>query len=79
MPLATYVFRLMQYAPTHRRSKRKSKDMAHSTLRRPSRKRVEMPVLSGPRPSTVHAILSYSKALRVLKVPPIGQVEVVLN
>jgi hypothetical protein len=38
-----------------------------------------MPVLSGPRPSTVHAILSYSKALRVVKIPPIGQMDVVLN
>lgn len=38
-----------------------------------------MPVLSGPRPSTVNAILNYSKALRVVKLPPIGKVGVVLN
>lgn len=38
-----------------------------------------MPVLSGPRPSTVNAILQYSKALMVVQVPPIGQVDVVLN
>lgn len=69
----------MQYALMPRRSKRKSTDMAHSTLRRPSRNRVEMPVLSGPRPATINAILNYSKALKVVKVPPIGQVDVVLN
>lgn len=53
--------------------------MAHSTLRKPSRNRSEMPSLAGPRPSTLKAILSYSKALKVVKVPPVGQVDVVLN
>ncbi len=38
-----------------------------------------MPSPSGPRPSTVNAILNYSKALKVIKLPPIGQVDVVLN
>jgi len=38
-----------------------------------------MPVLIGPRPATINAILNYSKALKVVKVPPIGQVDVVLN
>lgn len=69
----------MQYALMPRRSKQKSTDMAHSTLRRPSRNRAEMPALSGPRPSTVNAILNYSKALKVVEVPPVGQVHVVLN
>lgn len=53
--------------------------MAHSTLRKHSRNRNEMPALSGPRPSTLKAILNYSKALKVVKVPPVGQVDVVLN
>lgn len=53
--------------------------MAHSTLRKYSRNRRTMPVLSGPRPDTVNAILNYSKALKVVKLPPVGKVRVVLN
>lgn len=53
--------------------------MAHSTLRKYSRNRHTMPVLPGPRPDTVNAILNYSKALKVVKVPPVGQVGIVLN
>jgi hypothetical protein len=34
---------------------------------------------TGPRPATVNAILNYSKALRVVEVPPVGKIEVVLN
>lgn len=33
----------------------------------------------GPRPATVKAILNYSKALKVVKLPPVGQVHLVLN
>ncbi len=33
----------------------------------------------GPRPSTINAILSYSKALKVEEVPPVGKVDIVLN
>jgi len=53
--------------------------MAHATLRKSSRNRSRMPVLQGPKPSTVQAILNYSKALKVVKLPPVGQVHVVLN
>ena len=53
--------------------------MAHSTLRKFPRNRSRMPSLLGPRPDTVNAILSYSKALKVVKLPPVGQVSVVLN
>lgn len=53
--------------------------MAHSTLRKYSRNRHTMPVLPGPRPDTVNAILNYSKALKVVKVPPVEQVGIVLN
>jgi hypothetical protein len=38
-----------------------------------------MPSLPGPRPETVNAILGYSKALKVVKMPPVGQVDIVLN
>lgn len=55
--------------------------MAHSTLkkRRSTRRPVEMTLQPGPRPSTIHAILSYSKALKVVDVPPVGKIDVVLN
>lgn len=33
----------------------------------------------GPRPATINAILNYSKALKVVEVPPVGQVDIVLN
>jgi hypothetical protein len=33
----------------------------------------------GPRPATIAAILSYSKALRVVEAPPVGRVDIVLN
>jgi hypothetical protein len=68
-----------QYAKAEARSSAKFHRMAHSTLRKPSRNRSEMPSLAGPRPSTLKAILNYSKALKVVKVPPVGQVDVVLN
>lgn len=38
-----------------------------------------MPALSGPRTGTVNAILNYSKALKVVEVPPVGRLRVVLN
>lgn len=54
-------------------------DMAHATLRKSSRNRSRMPAQPGPRPDTVNAILNYSKALKVVEIPPVGQVHVVLN
>lgn len=56
----------------------KTTRMAHITLGRPARNR-KMSLPSGPRPATIKAILNYSKALKVLKLPPVGQVHVVLN
>jgi hypothetical protein len=38
-----------------------------------------MQVLEGPRRSTIEAILSYSKALKVVEVPPVGRVDIILN
>lgn len=54
--------------------------MTHSTLRkRTARRRSNMEVLQGPRRSTINAILNFSKALKVVEVPPIGQVDIILN
>jgi len=33
----------------------------------------------GPRPSTLNAILNYSKALKVVNVPPVGSIDIILN
>ena len=38
-----------------------------------------MPSLPGPRPATINALLNYSKALKVVELPPLGKVGVVLN
>lgn len=54
--------------------------MTHSTLRkRSARRRSNMEVLQGPRPATISAILNFSKALKVVEVPPIGKLDIVLN
>ena len=57
--------------------------MKHSTLRRRDRRssvrRTSMDLQPGPRPSTLQAILSYSKALSVVEAPPLGTVALVLN
>ncbi|MBK9273222.1 MAG: hypothetical protein IPM49_01615 [Flavobacteriales bacterium] len=57
--------------------------MKHSTLRRRDRRssvrRSSMDLQPGPRPSTLQAILSYSKALSVVEAPPLGTVALVLN
>lgn len=33
----------------------------------------------GPRISTLNAILNYSKALKVVNVPPVGTIDIILN
>lgn len=38
-----------------------------------------MPSDRGPKAATLQAILSYSKALKIVDAPPVGQVAVVLN
>ncbi|MFZ1657355.1 MAG: hypothetical protein WAT61_00920, partial [Flavobacteriales bacterium] len=65
--------------PSARRLSTKPQRMAHATLRKASRKRMEMPAQQGPREATIKSILSYSKALKVVTVPPVGQVDIVLN
>ena len=55
--------------------------MTHSTLRRRSSRtrRPDMNLQPGPRTATINAILNYSKALKVMDMPPVGQVHIVLN
>lgn len=58
--------------------------MTHSTLRKraqrnPRRHNMLPDLMSGPRPATVNAILAYSKALKVVQVPPVGAVDIILN
>lgn len=54
--------------------------MTNSTLpKRSFRRRPNMQVTQGPRRSTINAILNFSKALNVVEVPPIGQVDIILN
>lgn len=33
----------------------------------------------GPRAATIRTILDYSRALRVVNAPPVGEVDIVLN
>jgi hypothetical protein len=56
--------------------------MTHSTLRSNKQRRPNKTMTteaSGPRAATIQAILGYSRALRVVNAPPIGQVDIVLN
>lgn len=57
--------------------------MTHSTLRKRAQRDRRRPMFPaqqfGPKASTVNAILSYSKALKVVEVPPVGTVDIVLN
>ena len=56
--------------------------MANSTLgRKVRRTRVPMSIdlHPGPHATTIRAILSYSKALKVVDAPPVGEIALVLN
>jgi len=57
--------------------------MTHSTLRKRAQRDRRRPMFPaqqfGPKASTLNAILSYSKALKVVEVPPVGAVDIVLN
>ncbi len=59
--------------------------MIHSTPRkrsaspRPRRARMTLDLQPGPRTSTLNAILNYSKALKVVNVPPVGTIDIILN
>lgn len=56
--------------------------MTNTTLGRKARKnRVPMTteLQPGPRASTIQAILGYSKALKVVDAPPVGEIAIILN
>ncbi len=38
-----------------------------------------MRLLMGPTSSSINTILNFSKALKVLELPPVGQVDIILN
>ncbi|TXI80331.1 MAG: hypothetical protein E6Q44_07300 [Flavobacteriales bacterium] len=57
--------------------------MAHSTLRKNDDRRAKRMKISeqeiGPRAASIQRILGYSKALKVVDAPPIGQILLLLN
>ncbi len=57
--------------------------MTNSTLRkdlrRRSRKNMTPELQPGPRQASIQMILGYSKALRVVDAPPLGEVCLILN
>ena len=57
--------------------------MAHSTLRKKNTRNTSKPMSTtpsmGPREASIQSILGYSRALRVVDAPPIGQVDIILN
>lgn len=57
--------------------------MAHSTLRKKNTRNTSKPMSTtpsmGPREASIQCILGYSRALRVVDAPPIGQVDIILN
>ena len=56
--------------------------MTNSTLRKTTRrpkKTMKTELLPGPRAASIQFILGYSKALRVVDAPPIGQIDLILN
>lgn len=57
--------------------------MTHSTLRKNTRRRTKKPMTNelnlGPRASTIQLILGYSRALKVVDAPPVGEVCLILN
>lgn len=56
--------------------------MTNSTLGRKAR-RTRVPMTTdlqpGPRASSIQAILGYSKALKVVNAPPVGEISLILN
>ena len=57
--------------------------MTNSTLRKNSRRRpkktMSIDLQQGPRAASIQFILGYSRALRVVDAPPIGEVTLILN
>jgi hypothetical protein len=56
--------------------------MTHSTLRKYNHRRPQdrkQVSVKGPSQHSISAILAYSKALRVVQVPPVGEIGLILN
>jgi hypothetical protein len=56
--------------------------MTHSTLRKYNHRRPQdrkQVSVKGPSQRSISAILAYSKALRVVQVPPVGEIGLILN
>lgn len=56
--------------------------MTNATLgkkARRTRKAMSFDLQPGPRSSTIQFILGYSRALKVVDAPPVGQIDIVLN
>ncbi|MEZ4756007.1 MAG: hypothetical protein R2817_04170 [Flavobacteriales bacterium] len=56
--------------------------MTHSTLRKNTRRKPrsnEPDTAMGPSQRSINAILAYSKALRVVNAPPVGEIDLILN
>lgn len=56
--------------------------MTHSTLRKNTRRKpqnVKQNTIMGPSQRSINAILAYSKALRVVHAPPVGEIDLILN
>lgn len=56
--------------------------MTHSTLRKNSRRKprsTDTNTTMGPSHHSINAILAYSKALRVVHAPPVGEIDLILN
>lgn len=56
--------------------------MTNTTLgkkQRRTRKAMSLDLQPGPRLSTIQFILGYSRALKVVDAPPVGQIDIVLN
>jgi len=66
----------------HRNDHQTNQCMTHSTLRKFSRRqpldRKPMSVM-GPSQRSISTILAYSKALRVVQAPPVGEIGLMLN
>ena len=57
--------------------------MAHSPLRKKNSRKTNSTTRTdlemGPRAASIQLILGYSRALRVVDAPPIGEIAIVLN
>jgi hypothetical protein len=57
--------------------------MTNSTLRKNTRRRPKKTMTNelelGPRAASIQFILGYSRALKVVDAPPIGEVAIILN